>query len=90
MGYIQAMEMVDLISLEQGIRWHLQYNYSPPLPCEMIPIAVKAVILCRQYKFNENLLVPYENRIGWMVPAYIVVETYHLEPWVNELKSDED
>jgi hypothetical protein len=54
----------------------------------MIPIAMKAIILCREDKFNENLLIPFENRIGWVVPAYIVVENYHLEPWVKELEVD--
>ena len=54
---LQAMEMVKVINLEQSIRWHLQYNLSPPVP----------------------------NKIIWMVPAYVIVEVYHLEPWLNEL-----
>ena len=72
--------------MEQNILRHLHYNCDPPVPSEMIPIAMKAVILCRENNFNENVLIPFENRIGWVVPAYIVVETYHLEQWVNELE----
>ena len=86
MGYTQAMEMVNLISLEQGIRWHLQCNHYPPAPNVMIPIAVKAVMLCRNGKFSETLETPFEHQFhGWMIPAYVIVEAYHLEPWVNEL-----
>ena len=86
MGYTEEIEMVNVLKMEQNIRWHLQYNCDPPVPSEMIPIAMKAVILCRENNFNENVLIPFENRIGWVVPAYIVVETYHLEQWVNELE----
>ena len=86
MGYTQAMEMVNLISLEKGIRWHLQCNHYPPVPIKMLPIALKAVILCQNDQFNETIEVPFEHRMfGWMVPAYVIVEIYHLEPWVNEL-----
>ena len=86
MEYTQAIEMLNVIKMEKSIRRHLQFDYYPPVPSEMIPIAMKAVILCRENNFNENVLIPFENRIGWVVPAYIVVETYHLEQWVNELE----
>ena len=89
MGYTQAMEMVNLISLEQGIRWHLQCNHYPPVPNQMIPVAVKAVLLCREGNFSETVKTPFEHRIhSWTVPAYVIVEAYHLEPWVNELEVD--
>ena len=86
MEYTQEMEMVNVLKMEQSIRWHLKHNYYPPVSSEMIPIAMKAVILCREYKFNENLLIPFGRQVTWMVPAYVIVETYHLEPWVNELE----
>jgi hypothetical protein len=85
MGYTQALEILNLITLEQDIRWNLENNYYPRVPDVMIPIAIKAVILCRNDQFNKILEVPIEHRMGWMVPAYVIVEAYHLEPWVNEL-----
>ena len=89
MGYTQAMEMVNLISLEQGIRWHLQYNHYPSVPSRMIPIAMKAVVLCRDDQFDETIVTFFEHQVyGWSVPAYVIVEAYHLEPWVNELEVD--
>lgn len=86
MAHTHEMEMVNVLKMEQSIRWHLQYDCYPPAPSEIIPIAMKAIILCRENKFNENVLIPFENRIGWVVPEYIVVETCHLEQWVNELE----
>ena len=86
MEHTQTMEMINVLKLEQSIRWHLQYKLYPPVSSEMIPIAMKAVMLCRENNFNENVLIPFEGWIGWVVPAYMVVEFYQLEPWVNELE----
>ena len=84
MGYTQAMEMADMMDLEQGIRWHLRYNHFPPVPSEMIPVAVKAVKLCNRGKYETKIRTPYEHRVyGWKVPANVVVDCYHLEPWVD-------
>ena len=85
MGHTQALEILNLITLEGDLRWHLQNNFYPRVPDVMIPIAVKAVVLCRNDQFNKTIEIPIEYRMGWMVPAYVIVEIYHLEPWVNEL-----
>ena len=86
MAYTPEGEMLNVLKMEPSIRWHLQHNFDPPIPNEMILVAINAVKLCRENNFNENLLIPFEYRIGWMVPAYSVIETYHLEPWVHELE----
>jgi hypothetical protein len=85
MGYTQALRVLDLITLEGDLRWHLQNNHYPPVPDVMIPIALKAVVLCRNDQFNKTIEIPIEYRMGWMVPAYVIVEIYHLESWVNDL-----
>ena len=75
-----------MIKMEQSIRWHLQYNLDPPVPSDMIPIAVRAVLLCRDDQFDEKILIPFEHwSYGWLVSAYVIVKTYHLEPLVNDL-----
>ena len=51
MGYLQAMEMANMADLEIGIQWQLRCNHYSPVPGEMIPIAVKAIELCRD---NDN------------------------------------
>ena len=86
MGHIHALEILNLITLEGDLRFHLQNNFYPRVPDVMIPIVVKAVILCRNDQFNETIEVPIEHRMGWMLPAYMIVEIYHLEYWVNELE----
>ena len=86
MEYTQSMEMVNVIKLEQSIRWHLQCNFYPPVSSDMIPIAVKAVMLCRNDQFDEKILIPFEHwSYGWLVSAYVIVETYLLEPLVDDL-----
>jgi hypothetical protein len=92
MGYTQAIEMANLMDLEQGIQWHLRYNLFPPVPKQMIPVAVEAVRLCRDYQFNETIVIFFEHQVyevyGWSVPAYVIVDIFNLEPWVNELEVD--
>ena len=89
MGHIQALETLKLINLEQDIRWNLENNYYPRVPDVMIPIAVKAVMLCREDKFDETIVISFEHQFhGWMIPAYVIVEAYHLESWVTELEMD--
>ncbi len=84
MGYTKAIEMVNLMDLELCIRWHLNYNHYPPIPIEMIPIAVKAVRLCRDNKFDETIVTFFEHHgYGWSLPAYVIVKIYNLEPWVG-------
>ncbi len=91
MGYMQSVSMAETnISLEQGIRWHLQYNHYPPVPSVMVPVAVEAVRLCRDDKFDETIVIFFEHQdyelYGWSVPAYAIVDIFNLEPWVNELE----
>jgi hypothetical protein len=89
MGYTQAIEMANMINLEQEIRWQLLHNHYPPVPEEMIHVAVKAVRFCRDDKFNETIVTFFEHQFyGWSVPAYVIVEAYNLELWVNELEVD--
>jgi len=89
MEYAQAIVMANMINLEQEIQWHLQHNHYPPVPREMIQNAVEAVKLCREDKFNETIITVFEHQgFGWSVPAYVIVEAYHLELWVNELEVD--
>ena len=82
MGYLQAIEMATLMDLEQGIRWQLLYNHYPPVPFEMIPVAIKAIELYRDERYTDTITTPFEHRVfGWKVPAHVIVDMYHLEPW---------
>ena len=85
MGYTQAIEVAIMMDLELGIRWQLLHNHYPPVPEEMISVAVRAVELCREGNYRSTIKTPFEHRVhGWHVPAHVIVDAYHLEPWVNE------
>ena len=86
MGRMQAESMAEFdIPLETAIRWQLRNNHFPPVPSEMIPVSIKAVELAREGKYTEKITTPFEHRTyGWKVPAYVIVDAYHLEPWLNE------
>ena len=83
MGYMNAVSMAETnISLEQAIQWHLRSNHYPPVPSEMIPVAVKAIERCRESNYKSTIKAPFEHRVhGWNVPAHVIVDSYHLEPW---------
>jgi hypothetical protein len=84
MGYTQAVEMANLMDLEQGIRWHLRHNHYPTVPSKMIPIAMEAIRFCQENRSHEPMLIFFVNQdFGWSVPARVIVEAYHLEPWVS-------
>jgi len=85
MGYTQAIEMANLMDLKRGVRWKLLHNHYPPVSEEMISVAVRAVELCRDERYSDTIATPFEHRThGWSMPAYAIVEAYHLEPWVNK------
>jgi hypothetical protein len=83
MGYTQATAMAEMsISLTESVTWQLRNNHFPPAPSEMIPVAVKAVELCREGAYEKTLKTPFEHRVHcWKVPAHVIVDCYHLEPW---------
>jgi len=80
MGRMQAESMAEFdIPLETAIRWQLRNNHFPPVPSEMIPVSIKAVELAREGKHTEKITTPFEHRTyGWKVPAYVIVDAYHL------------
>ena len=87
MEYTHALDRVNMTVFERGIRWHLKYHHYPPVPEAMIPNALQAIRLCWEDEFNATIPIFFENLpFGLSLPAHVIVEAYHLEPWVvNEL-----
>ena len=84
MGYLQATEMANLLDLEQGVTWQLRSNHYPPVPLEMISVAVLAVELCLEGDYTATVRTPFEHRVyGYDVPAHVIIDCYHLEPWCS-------
>lgn len=84
MGYTQAIEMANLMDLEQGIRWQLLYNHYPPVPSEMIPGAIQAIEAYREGDYHRFIKSPFKHIDYWYdVPAHVIVDIFHLEPWCD-------
>lgn len=86
MGNFQAGEMARLNKdLYSSISWQLRSNHYPPVPYEMIGIAVKAVELAREGDFDTEIKTPFEHRTyGYYVPARAIIESYRLWPWLDD------
>jgi hypothetical protein len=93
MGSLQAAEMAELLSIEDGISWHLKFNHYPPVPSSMIQPCLDAIEACLDEDY-ERLI--HLNGSSWRgndsAPAYAVVEGHHLQSWIelDEEYEDED
>ena len=78
------------INLTAAMEYQLRSNHFPPVPTEMIAVAVAAVEACRENDPEKLINSPYEHRRhGFQVPAHAIIEAYHLDPWVYN-EDDED
>lgn len=80
MGSIQAIETAEdvrtgTVSLEESLRYHLQCNHYPPVHSDFIPIAQKAIELCRDERFDEIIEMPNGKRLT----AGEIIEGLHLD-----------
>lgn len=96
MGYIKGIEFADLaargrISLRESIEYHLTSNHFPSVPLDMITPAVKAINACNIGRYDEKIQTPYPHKDhGKEVPAHVIVNSLHLEPWIDDSVSEEE
>lgn len=85
MGSLQAHEMADLATLEQGITWHLRSNHYPPVPVSMVPVCIQAIDALNGEEYGLEIDLP--DGITWngssTAPACEIVRCHHLEPWLE-------
>lgn len=85
MGRLQAEEMVAQLSRRQGLKWHLQHNHFPPVPLEMVEVCEEAIDRAEDGEWTEPVTLPdgvtYRGRS--IAAAHVVVERFHLEPWIH-------
>jgi hypothetical protein len=86
MGNLQAGEMARLNKdLHSSITWQLRSNHYPPVPYEMVKVAVEAVKLARAGDFDSTIKTPFEHiEHGYQVPVRVIIESYRLWPWLYE------
>jgi hypothetical protein len=80
------------ISLERALGWHLEANHYPPVPSEMIPVAVAAIRAAQDEEWEADIFLPdgvtYRGRFA--APAFEIVETYHLESFIGLAEDEEE
>lgn len=86
MGSLQAQEMSDMLSLEDGLAWHLRINHYPPVPLEMIPVCIEAIRAYNDEAYDSPIDLP--DGTTWRgevyAPAWAIVDGHHLHPWVAQ------
>lgn len=101
MGAMQAMEMAELLSIEDGIAWHLRANHYPPVPLSMIQPCIEAIHACNDGDYERLIQLPFDGerdgkpfQITWRgedkAPAYAIVEGHHLNAWIELDEEYED
>jgi hypothetical protein len=86
MGAAQAHEFAALADLVTALTWHLRCNHYPPLPVEMVPVCAATIDHLNQGGDWEDLVdlpdgVTFRDQP--VVPAFIVVDTFHLDAWIR-------
>lgn len=69
----------NLISIDEALAIHLQYNHYPPVSLEMIGPCKRAIQYCDKGLFNHNVRCGKD-----LVPAWRIVDDLHLDEWLAE------
>jgi len=92
MGTIGTMSMAEEVgnghvSLRAALGWHLQSNHFPPHPSFMIGVAERAIRKARDGELDAKVRLPKgveHRRYGRLVPVWAIIESLHLDPFVDE------
>lgn len=88
MGLSTAMGIADTdLSLEQQISWHFASNCYPPIPSQMIPVAIEA--LNAYWEEDSERLVGLPEGVEFRdgrtsIPASQAIESLKLYAWCME------
>jgi hypothetical protein len=87
MGALQATDLADNFSLEDGIKIHLTSNHYPAVPIEMVPTCIEAIDAVNSQS-DWDKLITLPHGISWkgltQAPASAIIEQHHLEFWIIE------
>jgi hypothetical protein len=97
MGNLAAIDMASTeTSIEQQLAWHLRANHYPPVPVEMVQPCIEAIGITLQVQWgdaNFNDPVDLPDGVTWRgqttCPANALVDSFHLDAWVDALNEDE-
>jgi hypothetical protein len=85
MGSIQAMEMAEMLDMDDALAWHLRSNHFPPIPLSMIEPCKEAIQ--NALEGNWMKLVSLPEGVGYKgltaAPTHAIIEQHHLDAWVE-------
>lgn len=102
MGSLQAAEMAEAMTIEDGLAWHLRSNHYPPVPLSMVEPCIEAIYACNDGDYERLIQLPIDGldrngepfQITWRgsdkAPAYAIVEGHHLNAWIELDEEYED
>ena len=93
MGMLSAMAMSDEelgLTLEEQIAMHFATNCYPPVPKQMVPVAIEALDMVNDCCGDHYLDLPegVTFRGETYVTGWQVIEAFRLEYWVPEGEMD--
>lgn len=85
MGRLSLDGMREMLSEDQSLRWHLQYNHYPPVPESMVPVCKRAIAKARRGDWDARCKLP--PGCSWkghkFAPVSAIVEQHHLEGYLE-------
>lgn len=87
MGYAGLMGMREVASEDVALEWHMTSNIYPAPPRFMIEVAKKAIQAYRSGDNFEDIPMPdgvVHKRYGTEVPAFVIVDEFRLEGFIDE------
>jgi hypothetical protein len=94
MGSLQAAEMAEMLTIEDGLAWHLRSNHYPPVPLVMIQPCIEAIDAALEDNWDKEIQLPFDGerdgkpfQVTWRgqdtAPAWAIIEGHHLHSWVE-------
>lgn len=86
MGSLHAREMAGMLSLEDGLAWHLQSNHYPPIPLSMVEPCKEAIDAYWEDDLDREIQMPKGvfYRGETTAPARAIIVQHHLDAWCEE------
>lgn len=85
MGSMQAMEMSELLEIDDALAWHLRSNHYPPIPLTMLEPCKQAIDAANEGNWDKLISLP--DGVGYkgltVAPALAIIEAHHLDAWLE-------
>lgn len=82
---MQAMEMSELLEIDDALAWHLRSNHYPPIPLTMLEPCKEAIQAFLEGDYLRMIAMPegVSYRGSNFAPADAIVSQHHLDAWVE-------